>query len=397
MIDTRIQKLISAKRVTKQDARKMERKAKKNKRLGKKIWVKITQQPERTRSGKYVGRATFYRQKDPDEKKRSVMINVGDGKAKLSIRGKKLYVQPKAEGAEGYYWGDQPKKEKTADEKPDDYHERVGRCPPGYWWEDGACTIREEAKKMRAERRRKKTGDAQVDEKLEEALKESFPVKDAAGEISIDEPVEYRDFKKKEFKADAMAAKDNLTDEERSIAEDYTLQTVGGLRSYQVLNAYLRGGHKAAKAAAKKLEVRYSTKAVERNAKEFSDIINKSELSKDTNVYRGANSKDLVNQYMNMNPGDEIQSEGFWSTSADKKTARGFSDLGDDVDSVQFVIQMPKGSKALNVSEISGFPPEQEVVINNGSKFKFVKRRQLNKGKGGIVVTLQYIGDGDVK
>jgi len=99
--------LLNAARMTTTQKKAMERAAKKRgDKYGDKIWVEVTQQPEKTRSGQYVGRATFHWQKGPDkDKKRSQMINVGsEPGTKLSVRSRKLQVKPK--GGEPYFYGE---------------------------------------------------------------------------------------------------------------------------------------------------------------------------------------------------------------------------------------------------------------------------------------------------
>ena len=373
-----ILEVISAKqKLTKQDARKMARKAKKNEKLGDKIWVKITHQPERSRSGKYVGRATFYRQKDHDKKNRSAMINVGNEKAKLTIKGKKLRVTPKNKEQEPYFWGDKATKKKEEGEGPDDYHERVGRCPPGHWWEDGACTPREEAKKLRADRIQRKTGVPSVDKKLQRALENSNPIKKPSGAVEVAEPKNFDAMSTEAYDKEGKVAQGRLSKEEQERVFNYTLIGGGEGQGYQDLNNHIRGG-----------KVKYDSEVMDRNVRVLSHIIGNARIGQDTKVFRGADSKDMVNQYMNMIPGDEIKSEGFMSTSAKSKISEDF--LGNNPDSnIMFKIDVPKGSNALVLGDMSDITDEAEILLNNNAKFKFVGRKKTDKG---LEVVLEYIG-----
>jgi hypothetical protein len=395
IFDILLAEAVSAKkRVTQQDKKDIERRAKKNARLGDRIWVEVTRQPEKVRNGRWVGRATFYRQKDRDKKKHSMMINVGQQKATLSVRGKKLLVKPKG-GKESYFYGEQEKKKKKEGESPDDFHERIGRCPRGYWWEDGGCTERETAKEMR--RKRKKTGNPKVDQKLEKALTVSNPVKDEAGEIKVKSAKTFKDLTVKEFSINGREAKQSLSKDEVERIEDYSIEVSGYddiNRGYKVMNAWLRGGDKAGQKAAGGYAISYSGKKAKENAKRLSAAINKGSMTRDTNVYRGANDKKLRALYENLSPGEEVKSAGFWSSSASKKMANSYAGRGGRESAVIFKIQLPKGAKALNVSEMSGFKEEQEILLNANSKFRLAKKK---KTKGALEVTLEYIGDGGVK
>lgn len=87
---------VLAKKMTPTEKRKMEQAAKKRgTRMGKKLWVEVTQQPKKARGGRYIGRAAFMWQKDRDKKRHSVNINVGTKPAKLKITSKQLKVHPK--------------------------------------------------------------------------------------------------------------------------------------------------------------------------------------------------------------------------------------------------------------------------------------------------------------
>ncbi len=376
-ISTRVLELISAKRMTKQDAKKMERKAKKNERLGKKIWVEVTSQPEKKRNGKYVGRASFYRQKDKDKKRRSTMINVGNDKAKISIKNKRLWVKPKDKEKEPFFWGDQEKKAKTEGEDPQDYHERVGRCPPGFWWEDGACTIREDAKKIRADRIQRRTGIPSVDKKLARALKTSNPKKKVTGEVEVAKPVDFDTMSLESYDKEGDIAQKRLSKEEQERVFQYTLIGSSDGQNYSDLNNHIRGK-----------KVKHDSEIMDRNVKILSHIIGNARIGQDAKVFRGAESKDMVDQYMNMTPGDEIKSEGFMSTSAKKKISSDF--LGDDPkENIMFSINVPKGAPALVLGDMSDITDEAEILLNNDSKFKFVGRKQTDKG---LEVVLEYIG-----
>lgn len=96
---------ISAKKkITRQDAKRMERDAKKHKNWKKK-WVEVTKQPKKSPKGSWVGRATFEWLTGTEKgTKRSRPITLGD-EATLVIRAGKLIVRPK--GGEEYEYGDE--------------------------------------------------------------------------------------------------------------------------------------------------------------------------------------------------------------------------------------------------------------------------------------------------
>ena len=91
-------------RITPSKRKEMERKAKKNERMGDKIWVEVNSQPEKGRGGFYIGNASFFRKKDRDKKRHAVQINVGKEKARLTVKSKKLQVKPKS--GETFFWGE---------------------------------------------------------------------------------------------------------------------------------------------------------------------------------------------------------------------------------------------------------------------------------------------------
>lgn len=105
--------VVSAEKLSDQEGKKMEKAARKNKRV-KKVWVEVTTQPEK--KGKaWVGRATFeYKSGEKKGKKQSVNISL-PGPAKLSIKSKKVWVKPK-EGDAYFYAEESEAGGKDADE-----------------------------------------------------------------------------------------------------------------------------------------------------------------------------------------------------------------------------------------------------------------------------------------
>jgi len=113
--------LIVAKKMSTADKAKMQREAKKKKKA--KVWVSVTSQPEKTKGGSYVGRATF--QRKGEDEKHSEMITL-QGPAKIRVKGKKLWVKPKK--GEGYYFGENEDEAGAKDKNGDDEVEDL--APP---------------------------------------------------------------------------------------------------------------------------------------------------------------------------------------------------------------------------------------------------------------------------
>lgn len=132
-------------------------------------------------------------------------------------------------------------------------------------------------------------------------------------------------------------------------------------------------------------------------AKELSSTIDDNTALKDFKVYRKVISGDVQmqkNAYLAENPnlafpdlkvGDTFVEKGFMSTSKSTKADRFDIDSDQFEGDVELHINVPKGSKALDIQPIAdealtpGYKSEEEVLLQHGSKFKVidVKEKKL--------------------
>ncbi len=119
--------LVAKDRITTQRERDLKRGEKKHAHKDK-VWVEVTSQPKKGRSGKFIGHATFYWKGDHTKKKHTQVISTGGNPAKLAVRGMKLFVKPK--GKEGYYWGEGHKEHPAKQEGEAHQHKDSGTEAP---------------------------------------------------------------------------------------------------------------------------------------------------------------------------------------------------------------------------------------------------------------------------
>lgn len=161
----------------------------------------------------------------------------------------------------------------------------------------------------------------------------------------------------------------HLTYDQQKVLMSYTDPEAtggGGGATYLSVNSFLRKGEPIGdqdKAILKGME------------KAFKDV---PPLHKDVTAYRGAwLDSDTISK---LKAGSSFQDKAFLSTSTDEKTSKMFSDPdlmdpGDGRQPVHFTMKIPKGSKAIPVSDIQDvtYPKEKELLLDKSSKFKISK------------------------
>lgn len=100
-------------------------------------------------------------------------------------------------------------------------------------------------------------------------------------------------------------------------------------------------------------------------------------LHKDVTAYRGAwLDPDTIAK---LKPGGTFQDKAFVSTSMNPKTAKAFSSdemsPGGDEQPCHFTMKIPKGTKAIPISDIPNvmYPNEKELLLDKSAKFKISK------------------------
>lgn len=100
-------------------------------------------------------------------------------------------------------------------------------------------------------------------------------------------------------------------------------------------------------------------------------------------VYRGVNpnsSMRLQDLLHFMKPGDVFDDKGFISTATSPDVAVGFTSESGRLPSVVFRIFVPKGTKVIRASDA-----ETELVLDAGTRFKVLARRQVTRSNARIV------------
>ncbi|MDY6894438.1 MAG: ADP-ribosyltransferase, partial [Thermotogota bacterium] len=114
--------------------------------------------------------------------------------------------------------------------------------------------------------------------------------------------------------------------------------------------------------------------------KEIVDSLDKSfkETDKKQTVYRGVTvSGDELKKLSSLKEGDIYSDKAYISTSMDKEEADIFA--FDDKNSFTFEIEIPKGAKALDLSETSELmKDEKELLLPKDSKFEIVSKDNNN-------------------
>lgn len=175
-----------------------------------------------------------------------------------------------------------------------------------------------------------------------------------------------RQYKEKEAQNEANLSKirttQNVSESESQIVNGYTNA------NYRLINGYLRNPDDPKKQSYKK------------QAEDLNNVINANTLNEDTVLYRVTGNIDADFQ-----PGDIIDDLGIQST-----TKLGFNrihstvmdklypgnPLGSEAEEflghTRYTIKAPAGSKALDVTEMSQFRQEGEVLLPAGTKFKVI-------------------------
>ena len=159
-----------------------------------------------------------------------------------------------------------------------------------------------------------------------------------------------------------------LSDDEKKVIHEYTDF------AYLKMNKLLRGipfpgSEKVVNEARERVEI-------------LSNALDKSNTETDFTVFRGADIDYLDGidlSDLSSLIGKEIVDKGFSSTSIEKST--------DFKKRVQLEIQVPKGSKAAYIENLSANDHEQEVILGKGSKFKIIDALKSNDNK--IVVKMR--------
>lgn len=161
--------------------------------------------------------------------------------------------------------------------------------------------------------------------------------------------------------------------QELSDKEKMTLSRYGEGHSYNV-NRYLRDP-KSAKAEAKKnfgARAGEYIKGLEATSKTIDAVINKSILSKDTELFRGVSDFSHIRDAVaNLKPGESFTLPTFSSTSRSKEWATDFMS-GKSGDKGMMVINAKAGSKALDMDQFARHgSEEQEMLIGRNQPLVF--------------------------
>lgn len=111
----------------------------------------------------------------------------------------------------------------------------------------------------------------------------------------------------------------------------------------------------------------------------------RAKTTSDITVYRGVGG-DFINK---LTKGVSFTDGGFVSTTSSQSMADGFA-RGDQEAVME--IRVPKGSKAISVTDISQFSKtEKEIVLNRGAKFRVIDRIE-GVGRKPTRIVMEYIG-----
>lgn len=160
-------------------------------------------------------------------------------------------------------------------------------------------------------------------------------------------------------KEEVKSAKLSPTD--KAFVEDYTHS------GYAKTNYDLRSPGKAFRTEEDKIKVSNTIKSLDK-------AIDQSTLKEDLTVYRGMGDKFVADNFDHL-IGATIEDKGFVSTSTNIEIAKPFAGVGkiSTKSSHRIVarISLPKGSKALSISDIvPDNSYEEEFILPRGSKFK---------------------------
>lgn len=122
---------------------------------------------------------------------------------------------------------------------------------------------------------------------------------------------------------------------------------------------------------------------VNENISVLDDVMSKTAFPEDAVVYSGLGNSatqfiDSVCPHKKCGSGSEFDIKSFVSTTLDERTSNVFHGGKNTL----LKIKVPKGSKALSLEDISGFPTEKEILLNRGSKFRVVESKMVGYNAG---------------
>lgn len=118
--------------------------------------------------------------------------------------------------------------------------------------------------------------------------------------------------------------------------------------------------------------------AFKKEVENLDQVMERSYLSEDLTLYRGARSREFQNLEIDEAQkmvGQTIQDKGFVSTSLDDEFARIGIGVDSVADQVGFIIKAPKGTHGIDINGLkaSQFILEKEILLDRNTKFKINK------------------------
>lgn len=169
----------------------------------------------------------------------------------------------------------------------------------------------------------------------------------------------------KQTQLDKPLINNSLNDNDKNILKSYTNGNSEGV------NYYLGTG---------KVLSRTNEPYIKERIKELDSVFDKSSLKSPMKVYRGIDENDELDDfYRNWSVGSIQTVNGYSSTTESLDVAKQFTN--EETDFTVLEIDLPKGFKAIPISEISEFPAEKEVLLNRGTKFKVMSKKIVPLGK----------------
>jgi ADP-ribosyltransferase exoenzyme len=170
-----------------------------------------------------------------------------------------------------------------------------------------------------------------------------------------------------------------LTNEEKEAIHNYTKHHFG------VMNEFLRSDKQTQKEFPAKFRERIEM---------LEKILSKNRVSKTIHTYRGELRSEQDKEIENLKIGDKFNFKHFASTTTDPEIIGRFSNpsdrtfLSEDLThSVEYKIRLPKGTKALPITN-SKFEDEKEILLNRNQNFTVVDKRKEN---GKTMITLNAL------
>lgn len=150
-------------------------------------------------------------------------------------------------------------------------------------------------------------------------------------------------------------------------------------RIYKIINGSLE------------MEESQRSPTVQKYITDLSNAINDNRINSKLTVYRGISKKQYEKMINNneLIPGSINTNNRFISTSIDMHVAKNFAEPVSSSDKrIVMQIDLPEDSEAMLVKNKSALVKENEVLINHGSKFQFIKKEETN---GNIILHMKYI------